>query len=68
MLADGVLWEVDVIESDIASCTASVVGHACLLPQASSRFHQFFQYVSIGQFSSICAPGYTNIGHWLLTS
>ena len=35
MLADGVLWEVDVIESDIASCTASVVGRACLLPQAS---------------------------------
>ena len=29
----------DFIESDIASCTASVVGRACVLPQASSRFY-----------------------------
>ena len=40
----------DFIESDIASCTASVVGRACLLLQASSRFYL------------LCAPGYTSIG------
>ena len=40
VLADGVFLDVDLkVSGDIASCTASVVGRACLLPQASSCFH-----------------------------